>query len=232
MGYAELHCISNFSFLRGASHPHELVERAIELDYQALAITDECSLAGVVRAHIAAKSSSLKLIIGAEFFLSEGLHLVLIAPNRRAYGELSGLITRARLNSPKGEYQLSLNDCAQNTSHCLAIWMPAYEQHCFAQQAPYATTLTEVFKKRLWLGFSRLHRHGEQAFYERCHQLAAPLHIPMLACGNVHMHERQRKPLQDTLSAIRLNTPIQQLGRELLGNSEHYLRELKALEKL
>lgn len=232
MRYAELHCLSNFSFLRGASHPHELVERAIELDYKALAITDECSLAGVVRAHIAAKNSALKLIIGAEFFLSEGLQLVLIAPTRRAYGELSGLITRARLNSPKGEYQLNLNDCAQNTSHCLAIWIPAYEQHRFSQQAAYAETLTRIFKKRLWLGFNRLHRHGEQDFYERCYQLAAPLRIPMLACGNVHMHERQRKPLQDTLSAIRLNTPIQLLGRELLANSEHYLRDQQTLEKL
>ncbi len=232
MHYAELHCLSNFSFLRGASHPSELVERAIELGYKALAITDECSLAGVVRAHIAAKDSKLKLIIGAEFFLSEGLHLVMLAPDRRAYTELSALITRARLNSPKGEYQLSLSDCTQSTSHCLGIWIPAYEPAEFAAQTPYAETLAKNFKKRLWLGFQRLHRPGEQAFYERCQQLAESLHIPLLACGNVHMHERQRKPLQDTLTAIRLNTPIQFLGQGLLANSEHYLREPAILEKL
>lgn len=232
MDYAELHCLSNFSFLRGASHPHELVTRAIELGYKALAITDECSLAGVVRAHIAARESKLKLIIGAEFFLTEGLHLVLLAPNRRAYGELSGLITRARLNSPKGEYQLSLNDCAQATSHCLAIWLPAYEQAEFAAQTPYAEPLKNIFKKRLWLGFQRLHRQSEQLFYERCYQLAEPLRLPMVACGNVHMHERQRKPLQDTLTAIRLNTAIEHLGQDMLANSEHYLRERQTLAKI
>lgn len=232
MHYAELHCLSNFSFLRGASHPGELVEQAIELGYSALAITDECSLAGVVRAHVAARGSNLKLIIGAEFFLSEGLHLVLLAPNRRAYAELSGLISRARLRSKKGQYQLSLEDCAQTTSHCLAIWLPAYSREDFARQAPYGHTLQTLFEKRLWLGVQRLHRQGEQQFYDDCLQLAQTLGIQLVACGNVHMHERTRKPLQDTLTAIRLKRPLPQLGSSLLTNSEHYLRDRDTLKKL
>ena len=95
--YAELHCLSNFSFLRGASHAEELVARAKELGYAALAITDECSLAGVVRAHTAAKKiGGIKLLIGAEFTLDCGLRLVIIARNRAGYGRLSRLITRGR----------------------------------------------------------------------------------------------------------------------------------------
>src|ERR1700691_4451149 len=96
--YAELHCVSTFSFLRGASHAEELVERAHELGYTALAITDECSLAGMVRAHVAAKDAGLKLIVGAEFRLTdesgEGLHLVVLATNRPGYGNLSEFITK------------------------------------------------------------------------------------------------------------------------------------------
>ena len=101
--YAELHCISNFSFLRGASHPDELAARAAELGYAALAITDECSLAGVVRAHLAAKEQRIKLIIGAEFRLTDGAHLVLLATGRAAYGDLSQLITTARRRSEKSQ---------------------------------------------------------------------------------------------------------------------------------
>jgi error-prone DNA polymerase len=99
--YAELHCLSNFSFLRGASHPEELVFRAGALGYRALAITDECSLAGVVRAHAEAKRVGLPLIIGSEFRLSCGMKLVLLATDCASYGQLSTLITLARRNADK-----------------------------------------------------------------------------------------------------------------------------------
>ena len=98
MSYAELHCISNFSFLRGASHPHELVKRASQLGYSALAITDECSLAGVVKAHVAAIEYDIKLIIGCEFQL-DGHRLIALAPSRQAYSELSALITHLPISS-------------------------------------------------------------------------------------------------------------------------------------
>ncbi len=104
MDYAELHCLTNFSFLRGASHPEELVARAAELGYAALAITDECSVAGVVRAHLAARERGLKLIVGSEFRLDDGLRCVLLATDRRGYGQLCRLITRARRAAPKGSY--------------------------------------------------------------------------------------------------------------------------------
>ncbi|ABO23966.1 error-prone DNA polymerase [Shewanella loihica] len=120
--YAELHVLSNYSFLRGASHPHELVEQAKRLGYQALALTDECSFAGVVKAHEAAKRCDLKLILGAEFHLDEGL-FVLLAPCRFAYGEISALITNARRSQGKGEYRVSLEAIlAQQQS--LLLWRP------------------------------------------------------------------------------------------------------------
>ena len=100
--YAELHCISNFTFLRGASHAEELVERAHELGYTALAITDECSLAGVVRAHMAAQKCGLKLIVGSEIRFTDGPSIVLLATDRIGYGNLSELITQGRRNAHQG----------------------------------------------------------------------------------------------------------------------------------
>ena len=123
--YAELHCISNFSFLRGASFPEELVERADELGYRALAITDECSLSGVVRAHIAAKQRDIKLIIGSEFVMDKGCHLVLIACNRKGYGHLSHLISCARRGAEKGSYFIDQEMVEHNLPEdCLALWLP------------------------------------------------------------------------------------------------------------
>src|SRR5512142_3387586 len=110
MEYAELHCLSNFTFLRGASHPHELIEQADALGYHALALTDECSVAGVVRAHMAAKCRPLQLIVGAEFRLSCGLKLVALAIDRLGYGQLCRLITRGRRAAVKGHYILTRAD--------------------------------------------------------------------------------------------------------------------------
>ncbi len=230
MPYAELHCLSNFTFLRGASHPEELVARAAELGYRALAITDECSLSGVVKAHVAAREHGLQLIIGSEFRLDDGLTLVLLAPQRRAYAELSALITLARRRSPKGEYALSLRDFEFNARHCLVIWSataPGTEQLLRQGEA-----LRRLFAQRLWLGVAMLLHGDEQLRYLQLHGIARQLDIPMLACGNVHMHVASRKPLADLLCAIRLNTPVQQLGTRLAPNAEQHLRPLEALRRL
>ena len=105
--YAELHCISNFTFLRGASRPEELVEAACQLGYRALAITDECSMAGIVRAHTQAKKSGIKLIVGTELKLDNGFKLLLLTRNHQGYTSLCSLITDARRSAPKGEYLLA-----------------------------------------------------------------------------------------------------------------------------
>lgn len=121
---AELHCLSNFTFLRGASHPEELVERAHELGYRALAITDECSVAGIVRAHGAAKAFPIRLIVGSEIRLEDGLKLVLLATNREGYGNLCSLITRGRIRENKGSYRLTRDDLTGGVPGCLALLVP------------------------------------------------------------------------------------------------------------
>src|SRR5205809_6433557 len=143
--YAELHCLSNFSFLRGASHPEELVERAQASGYAALALTDECSLAGAVRAHLAAKEVGLKLIIGSEFTLADGLKLALYATDRASYGDLAQLITRGRRNAVKGRYALTRDDVATLGSRCLALWLPSEPQEADARW------IFDVFGQRAWI---------------------------------------------------------------------------------
>src|SRR5690348_4538236 len=134
--YAELHCLSNFSFLRGASHPEELVERAKAQGYAALALTDECTLAGAVRAHLAAKEAGLPLVIGSEFTLADRTKLVLLATHRSSYGDLSQLVTRGRRQAKKGSYRLTRDDVAQCASRCLALWLPAFDLRAAEIAAP------------------------------------------------------------------------------------------------
>ena len=229
MPYAELHCLSNYSFLRGASHPHELVERAAGLGYAALAITDECSLAGVVKAHVAAKELDIQLIIGSEFTLEEGIRLVALAPSRAAYSELSGLISMARRRSPKGEYRASLRDVVFHLKRCLLIWLPRCDD---PTSRAYGLQLKRLCKGRVWLGVSHLLGNNEVQRYSVLQQLANDLDIPMLACGDVRMHCAARKPLHDVFTALKHNTSIDQLGRRRLANSQQHLRSLDKLQQL
>jgi error-prone DNA polymerase len=226
--YAELHCISNFTFLRGASHPHELIEQADALGYSALAITDECSVAGVVRAHMAAKRRQLKLIIGAEFRLGCGLKFVALAIDRHGYGQLCRLITRGRRAAVKGQYTLTRDDLQTlGPEQCFILWLPAAQP-----RAEELRWLAARFPGRVRIA-AELLRAGEDG-----KRLAALTHIGadcgigLVASGDVHMHLRERRRLQDALTAIRLNEPIAQLGKRLYANGERYLRERARLERL
>src|SRR6185437_4524642 len=148
--YAELHCLTNFTFLRGASHAQELVDRALALGYTALAITDECSVGGVVRAHMAAKGKPLKLLIGSEFRLECGLRFVALAIDRRGYGKLCRLITRGRRAAKKGSYCLTRADVEENgLEQCFILWVPAAGRPpATCIQASEAHWLAERFGKR------------------------------------------------------------------------------------
>jgi error-prone DNA polymerase len=225
--YAELHCLSNFSFLRGASHPDELVRRAAELGYAALALTDECSLAGVVRAHLAAKACGLRLIVGAEFNLAGGPGLVLLATDRDGYGNLAQLITRARRAAGKGGYSLRPEDLAGGLDGCLALLLPRPEA---AEEG--LRRLAAPFEGRCWLGVERLFEGGERQWIERCEALAGRLGLPLAAAGNVHMHVRGRRALQDTLTAIRLGGKVAELGFALHGSGERHLRSRERLARI
>jgi error-prone DNA polymerase len=227
MTYAELHCISNFSFLRGASHPEELVARAREEGYAALAITDECSLAGVVRAHIEAKKCALKLIIGSEFRLDDGLRLVLLATDRESYGKLAALITRGRRSAVKGSYRLSRADLGDGVAGCLALWLPGR-----VPDADEVRWLKSRFRDTLWIAVERLLDADDAARCADLAEIAATTGLPLVAAGDVHMHARERRALQDTLTAIRLKTTVAQAGHALHPNGERHLRPLSTLERI
>lgn len=197
MPYAELHCLSNYSFLTGASHPEELVERAAACGYSALAITDECSLAGVVKAHVAAKRCAIKLIIGSEFNLVEGIRLVALAPNREAYAELSGLISRSLRRSPKGEYTTRLRDVIFHLKRCLIIWIPGDSDH----EMGTGQQLARLCPGRTWIGSSRLLGNDEMRRFRQRWDLAQKLNLQLVACGDVRMHSASRKRLHDVLTA-------------------------------
>ena len=229
MSYAELHCLSNFSFLRSTSHPAELVFQAHKLGYKAIAITDECSLAGIVKAYAAAEQCGMELIVGSEFLLEEGFTVVSLVTNRTAYSELSGLITLARRRAEKGSYQIRLSDLEHNLKNNVLIWKPT---HGDIHNNEYATVLKNVFPNRLWIGITNLLRGDESERYDTLYDLAVHWQIPMVACGDVQLHCPSRKLLHDALTAIHHNTSIAELGFRRHGNSERYLRSIARLRKL
>ncbi|MGH8770008.1 MAG: error-prone DNA polymerase, partial [Burkholderiales bacterium] len=225
--YAELHCLSNFSFLRGASRSEELVERTKELDYHALALTDECSVAGVVRAHEAAKERKLKLIIGSEIRLDDGPRMVLLATNREGYGNLSEFITLGRRKAIKGSYKLIKEDLASGIPDCLALLLPEAEPNKESAQ-----WLANIFPGRAWIAVELLRGSDDRKRLRELRTLAAETGLPLVAAGDVHMHVRARRALQDTMTAIRLKTTVTNCGYALHPNSERYLRPLKTLARI
>jgi error-prone DNA polymerase len=216
--YAELHCLSNFSFLRGASHPEELVERAGALGYRALALTDECSFAGAVRAHLAAKRAGLHLILGTEVVLEEGLKLVLLATDRASYGALCSLITTGRRRGKKGAYALNRPDIeAVAASGVLVLWVPG-------EDFSAARWLAEHFADRAWIAVELHCGPNDHVKLDSLKSLSAKSGLPLVAAGDVHMHLRSRRRLQDVLTAIRLKRPVAQCGQALFPNAERSLR--------
>jgi error-prone DNA polymerase len=227
MSYAELHCISNFTFLRGASHPHELVERAQRLGYAALALTDECSLAGIVRAHAVARDAGLPLIAGSEFRLADGLRFVALAASRAGYGALARLITRGRRAAPKGHYRLARADLDAGLPDCLALWLPGVEP-----AAEEGRWLRERFEGRLWVAVELTASGTDRERQGRLAALARELSLPVVAAGDVHMHQRRRRALQDVLTAVRLKTTVARAGHALHPNGERALRPLPHIGEL
>jgi len=226
-GYAELHCLSNFSFQRGASSADELFKRAREQGYDALAITDECTLAGIVRAWQAAKAHQLRLIIGSEVRLQDGPKLVLLAENLTGYQSLCALITRARRRADKGDYQLFSEDLREHHQGLLALWVAED-----ADDPAPGEGLRTLFAERLWLAV-HLHRGSDdEVRLGKLRQLASKVGIRAVACGDVHMHARGRRALQDCMTAIRQHCQVAEAGRYLYANGERHLRSPEQLLEL
>jgi len=244
--YAELHCKSNFSFLTGASHPEELVERAAALGYGALAITDECSLAGVVRAHIEAKAQQLHLLVGSEIRLTlpgsgaPHARLVLLAQTRRGYGNLAHWITVARRRAEKGSYLAHPGDVEGKVPNapmlaglpeCLALLVPSAAQP-FEDVFAHAMWLRTWFQDRAAIAIELLHRAGDDDLVDTVVRVAQYTTLPIVAAGDVLMHVRSRKPLQDTLTATRVAKPVAECGFALEPNAEQHLRSRGRLAAL
>lgn len=229
--YAELHCLSNFSFQRGASHPQELVARAHALGYRALALTDECSVAGVVRAHAEAKKLGLQLLPGAEFAL-DGFRLVALPRDVTGWGDLCEFITAARRVAPKGEYV-----CARGksdfsllaTSEVLLAPEHGLPQEEIVERLQWAR---QRFDGHLWLAAELLLDGADDLWLQVLQRAGETCGVPLVAAGDVHMHARSRKPMQDVMTAVRLGQPVSGCGFALQGNAERHLRHRMRLASL
>ncbi|KAF1690081.1 error-prone DNA polymerase [Pseudoxanthomonas koreensis] len=247
--YAELHCVSDFSFLRGASDAATLFERARDCGYSALAITDECSLAGIVRALEAAEATGLPLVVGSEFVLACGLKCVLLVETHAGYTRLCELITVARRSADKGSYRLERADMervlaggveSSGASPALRVepGLPGCPWSCglFALWIPGAQPdpvqgrwLQSVFGDRAHLAVELHREQDDAARLQQLLALATQLDMPALASGDVHMARRRDRVLQDTLAAIRHNVPLAEAGALLFRNGERHLRTRRAL---
>ncbi|MGH6649141.1 error-prone DNA polymerase [Aquabacterium sp.] len=237
--YAELHCVSNFSFLRGASHPGELVDRALALGYTGLALTDECSVAGVVRAHLALREArqeakeqgeafpDFKLIIGSEFTVQAepDFKLVVLACKREGYARVCELITRLRCATPgKDIGPLTLQDLASfSLEDCLVLMLP-HRSTPLPQLRQHAQWLQGHFTGRCWIAVELLNALDDAWWLKRLRSVGQQSGVPLLASGDVHMHVRSRKPLQDVLTATRLGKPLPDCGLQLQSHGEQHLR--------
>ncbi len=229
IGFSELICQSNFSFLHGASHPEELIRQAYFLGYESIAITDECSVAGVVRAYSEIKHNKLpiKLIVGS-LFKFKGHTLTLICPNKEAYKECCRIITNARRRAKKGEYSLSEWDLS-SLKHCFCLWQVSDR---VSEDHEFGRWLLKHFKERLFLCAKRWLSTNEQDQLHHVQTLALELDIDIIASSCAIMHEPSRLPLQHSLQAIKLGCLIEDLGRMALMNSEACLRPIKKLKAL
>lgn len=227
--FAELICQSCFSFLKGASHPEELVTTAAFMGYTAIAITDECSVAGVVRAHAEIKANNLpiKLIVGSLFTLSDGLTLCLLAPNKPGYTELCRIITNARRRCEKGEYELTEWDL-KSVKHCKAIWLPTYS----SADTQWGAWLSKYYADRCWIAASRQLDGNDSRQFELIENLNLKFNFPIIATNQVLFHHPERQPLQHVLHALRTRSTVTKLGLSALKNQERSLKSLPKVRRL
>ena len=238
MQYVELHCKSNFSFLTAASHPDELVERASELGYRGLALTDESSVAGVVRGYAAAKDLDMQYIIGTEIHLTDAPSMVLWATDRTSYGQMCRLISRGRMRTDKGNCQLAWQDVVEFSSGLLAGLIPPENESQLrdSRSKPLSrflrTEFREVFHDSGYL-FCEVHRGvDDQAHLQRLQKLSIGNDVPLVAGGNVHYHTAERMLMHDCISAIQTGTSINKVHEKRFRNGQRHLRTLAEIADL
>lgn len=236
MAYTELQVTSNFSFLRGASHPEELVARAATLGYPAIAITDRNSVAGLVRGHIAAKKHRIRLIPACRLDLLDGPSLLAYPTDRKAYGQLSMLLTNGNLQTEKGRCQLNKADVYAHREGIKFIAIPPdMLTETFGLEAAYIRHIgeyREAFGGALYLGVTRSYQGDDGKKLFRLFQLSEQLDVPLVAINDVHYHEPARRELQDVLTCIREKCTIQTAGYRLHANAERYLKPIDEMQRL
>ncbi len=236
MKYTELQTTSNFSFLRGASHPEEMVEQAVELGYTEIAITDRNTFAGIVRAHMAAKKRGIRIVVGCRLDLLDGLSLLAFPTNKKAYSQLSNLLTLGNRRAEKGDchlYKRDLYEYAESVK--FIVLAPNGLNELFDFDKSFETSLVEyqqAFGQNLYIAASRKYAGDDGKYLYRLAQLSAKLNIPLVATNDVHYHEPARRQLQDVMTCIREKCTIYTAGYLLHPNAERYLKPADEMNRL
>jgi error-prone DNA polymerase len=229
MLYTELQVTSNFSFLQGASHPEEMVEAAVALGYTEMAITDVNTLAGIVRAHSAAKKRGLRIIPGCQLQLQDGPSLLVYPTTLKGYASLCELLTIGNLRTTKGNCVLHKADVFAMLKEVIIIVLPPdqlNENGSIDNEFKNALiAYKQVFGNEIYLAAQRRY-NGQDAKMLFClSQLSTELHIPLVATNNVFYHEAARRQLQDVVTCIREKCTIYNAGFKLYANAERYLKD-------
>ena len=236
MSYTELQVTSNFSFLRGASHPEELVQQAADLGYTKIAITDQNTLAGIVRAHVAAKAKGLTLIPGCRLNLMDGASLLTYPTNRDAYSRLSALLSKGNLRAEKGKCIIYKKDVYEYAEGNKFIVIPPAEltdtfnfEPSFEQQLK---EYKEAFDTNVYIAASRSYLGDDNKKLYRLAQLSKRLDIPLVATNDVHYHNLERRELQDILTCVREKCTIHNAGFRLHQNAERFIKPIDEMQRL
>ncbi|WP_118975758.1 error-prone DNA polymerase [Taibaiella koreensis] len=236
MSYTELQVTSNFSFLHGGSHPEELIEQAFELGHKQIAITDHNTLAGIVRAHVAAKEKGMRLIPACRLDLLDGPSLLAYPTDRDAYARLSALLTLGNLRTEKGDCQLYKSDVYQHAEGIKFIAIPPAELNAAFDFEPAFKAHLEEYRQKLgrdlYLGTIRSYTGNDMKKLYRLSQLSELLNIPMVATNDVYYHCRSRRELQDIVTCVREKCTIYNAGYLLFQNAERYLKPKEEMERL
>src|SRR5690242_8733637 len=232
IGYAELQVTTNFSFLRGASHPDELVLTAAALGHQAIAITDRNSFASIVRAHHAAKEVGICLVVGCRLDLRDGTSVLAYPTDRAAYGRLTRLLTLGKRRAPKGECHLTLADLLDHCQGLIVIALPPEAAVPPAWFEAVLRRLAEALPDAAYLAACHRCRGDDDRRIARLADLATRAGTPLVAVNDVHYHDPSRRPLQDVLTCIRTGCTIDEAGHRLAANAERHLKGPAAMATL
>jgi error-prone DNA polymerase len=236
MSYTELQTTTNFSFLRGASHPEEMVEQAAMYGYTAIAITDRNTLAGIVRGHVAAKKSGMRIIPACRLDLQDGPSLLAFPTDINAYAQISNLLSVGNLRTEKGKCQLYKADVYKHAKGSKFVVLPPNElNEVFDFSTSFKKELQEyhdAFGEHLYIAASRMYNGDDIKLLHRIAQLATQLNMPMVATNDVHYHNAARRELQDVVTCVREKCTIHNAGYRLHPNAERYLKPIDEMHRL